>query len=245
MIMATTYSKPHVDERRPGDLVEHGGGPTGDRRTSTMRRFFGVVVDPHSYRNIAYLLLGLPLGIAWLTTLVTGVAVGASMLVVALIGIPILLGMWYVTRAFANAERALANVLLHEHLSYAPIESRHHGNLWARLRAMTNERTRRREAGYLLLRFPAGIATFTAAAIALSTPLWIIWAPFHARIVDDTPFGSWSGASHLEDIAMSPWSTLLVPVGMVLLVAALHALNRLAHACGRWTTSALTVEDER
>ena len=214
-------------------------------RPSTIDRFFGVVVEPDSYRNIAYLLLGLPLGTVWFAALVTGVSVAASMLVVALIGIPALLGMWYVTRAFANVERGLANVLLHENLSYAPVESRHHGNVWVRLRAMSRDRARWREIGYLLLRLPAGVATFTAATVALSTPLWLIWAPFHARIVDDTPFGSWFGASELEDITTSPWATLLVPLGMVLLVAAFHVLNALAQACGRWTTSALTMEDER
>jgi hypothetical protein len=214
-------------------------------RPSTMGRFFGVIVEPDSYRNIAYLLLGLPLGIVWFTTLVTGVSVAFSMLTVALIGIPLLVGMWFATRAFANAERGVANVLLHQDLNYAPIVSSHPGNLWVRLRAMSREKARWHEVGYLLLRFPAGVATFTAATVALATPLWLIWAPFHARIVDDTPFGNWFGASRLEDIATSPWATLLVPLGMVLLVAAFHVLNALAHACGRWTTSALTVEDER
>jgi hypothetical protein len=33
-IMTTTYSKPHVDERRPGHLVVHGGRSTGDGRTA-------------------------------------------------------------------------------------------------------------------------------------------------------------------------------------------------------------------
>ena len=55
-----------------------------DHRASRARRLFGVIVQPQSYRNVAYLLLGLPLGTMWFTVLVTGVAVGVSMLVVAL-----------------------------------------------------------------------------------------------------------------------------------------------------------------
>ena len=64
--------------------------PTRD--SSLLRRFVGVVAEPQSYRNLAYLLLGLPLGTLWFTLIVTGVSVSISMLVVALLGIPMLLG---------------------------------------------------------------------------------------------------------------------------------------------------------
>ena len=53
------------------------GGP------SPLRRFFGVVAQPDSYRNIAFLLLGLPLGTIWFSVLVTGASVAVSMIVVA------------------------------------------------------------------------------------------------------------------------------------------------------------------
>ena len=82
---------------------------TRPHQPTPLRRFFGVVIDPQSYRNIGYLLLGLLLGTVWFTVLVSGVATGISLLVVALLGIPILLGLWYVTRLFANVERSTAN----------------------------------------------------------------------------------------------------------------------------------------
>jgi len=72
--------------------------------------------QPDSYRNIAYLLIGLPLGTIWFTVLVTGVSVALSMLVIALLGIPMLLGLWYVTRSLANVERRVANALLGQHV---------------------------------------------------------------------------------------------------------------------------------
>jgi hypothetical protein len=165
------------------------------------------VADADSYRSIGYLLLGLPFGVIWFTALVTGASVGVSMLVVALAGIPMLVGMWYAARAFANVERGLANALLHQRLGYP------------------------------------GIATATAAVAALSTALWVAWAPFHARIVSDHPFGHWSGSSDLENLTSSTWSWLLVPLGVLLLVLAFHLLNAIAGACGRWTASALAIED--
>src|SRR6186997_797838 len=82
---------------------------------SMSRRFFGVVARPQTYRNIGYLLLGLPLGTLWFSILVTLTSVSVSMLVVALLGIPLLVASWYAVRAFANVERGVADVLLDEH----------------------------------------------------------------------------------------------------------------------------------
>jgi hypothetical protein len=203
-----------------------------------MRRIVSVVAQPQSYRNLAYLLLGLPLGTLWLTVLVSGVAVGVSLLVVALIGIPILVGLWYVTRWCANVERAVANALLGQSLDRVPMRAPALGNLWARLRTMSGERDRGRELGFLMLRFPVGIVTFTAAVTTIATPLLVAYAPFVARY-DDEPFGDWALSSRMENVATSSWAWLLVPLGIALLIPAFHALNALARGCGRWTAAAL------
>jgi hypothetical protein len=205
-----------------------------------LRRFFGVVAQPDSYRSIAFLLIGLPLGTIWFTVLVTGISVALSMLVVALLGIPMLVGLWYVTRACANVERSVANALVGQHLPRSSMHSPHRGNLWVRLRAMTRDRDCRRELGYLMLRFPVGVATFTAAVTAIATPLMVAYAPIVARY-DEQPFGDWALSSMMEDVASSsPWSWLLVPLGMVMLIASFHLMNAMARACGRWATAWLT-----
>lgn len=214
-------------------------------RRSPARRFAGVVAQPQTYRNIAYLLLGLPLGTVWFAALVSGWTVAASMLVVALVGIPMLWGMWFVTRAFANVERVTTNVLLGERLPMAPMASSARGNVWARLRSLSGDRDRWRELGYLALRFPAGVATFTAAVTALTTPLMVAYAPILARYRHDQPFGDWALSSRMQDIASSTWAWLLVPAGMVLLIVALHVLNALAAACGRWATAWLYAGEQR
>ena len=208
-------------------------------KTSLMRRIFGVVARPQSYRSIGYLLLGLPLGTIWFTVVVTGAAVGISMLIVALLGIPILWAMWYVCRAFANVERASANALLDQHLTPAPMASPHRGNVWVRLRSMSRERDRWRELAFLMLRFPAGIATFTLAVAALATPVAIAYAPFSVRYGAEHPFGDWSQSTRMEDIASGAWAWLLIPVGAALLIASFHLLNAVARVCGQWAKSSL------
>jgi hypothetical protein len=210
---------------------------TQTERPSPPRRFFGVVARPQTYRNIAYLLLGLPLGTLWFSVLVTLASVSVSMLVVALLGIPLLLGTWYAVRAFANVERGVASALLDEHVTQQPMAAGVSGNLWVRLRDMSRDRARWREFGYLMLRFPAGIATFTLAVSALTVPVMIAYTPIYARVADES-FGDWFWSSELQDFATSnPWSWALLPAGLLLVFAAFHALNALARVCGRWTTA--------
>jgi hypothetical protein len=210
-----------------------------DEHPSPVRRFFGVVARPQSYRNIAYMLLGLPLGTLWFSVLVTAASVSVSMLVVALLGIPMLIGMWYGVRAFANVERGVAGALLGQHIARAPMAAGVRGNLWIRLREMSRDRARWRELGYLMLRFPAGVVTSTLAVTALAVPVIAAYAPIYARFVDDS-FGDWFWSSELEDIASgNPWSWTLVPLGVSSLFVGVHLLNGLARACGRWTAALL------
>lgn len=205
------------------------------------QRFLGVVASGQTYRNVGYLLLGLPLATIWFTVLVTGFSVSATMVVVALLGVPMLLAMWYLTRAFANIERGVSNALLGQEIPYAPLGTLQRGNPWVRLRSMSAERDRWRELGHLLLRLPVAAAMFATAVVALATPITVAYAPIHARAVDD-PFGDWFLSSELEDVvAGSPWSWLLLPLGLAMLVASFHLTNALARAGGEWTASALTV----
>jgi hypothetical protein len=218
----------------PSISADHG---TVIRRLA--RRLFRVVVEPQSYRNIAYLLLGLPLGTIWFSVLVAWIAIGFSMLVVALLGVPILLATWYAVRAFGNVERAATNATLGTRLPIMPAGPHGHGNVWRRLRTLSADPVRRRELGFLMLRFPVGIATFTAAVTALSVPFAIAWSPVAARYDDSEPFGSWKYSARLDEICSSPWAWGLISVGAGLLIASFHLLNGLARVCARWTAHSL------
>ena len=174
-------------------------GVDPDRRAPRSQRFFGVVVQPQTYRNLAYALLGLPLGATWCTALATGAVIGTSMLTIALVGIPILLGMCHVAHWFACAERTIANHLLGTNLLPNPMAPPS-GNLWQRLRTMTTDHQRRRELGFLLARLPIGIATFALVSTLVIASSAIAYAPIHARISDE-PFGNWSMSARFQDIA--------------------------------------------
>ena len=68
------------------------------------------LLDPLTYRRIAYLLLALPLGVIEFSFLVTAISFGVGT-VITLIGIPVLVGTVYAWRWLAGLEQWLIGAL--------------------------------------------------------------------------------------------------------------------------------------
>jgi putative sensor protein len=75
---------------------------------------------PAAMRRLAYHLLGLPLGTAYFTWLVTGVSTGIG-LAITLVGIPLLTLVLAGVRPLPAGERALANALIDADVPAAPL----------------------------------------------------------------------------------------------------------------------------
>jgi hypothetical protein len=75
-------------ERMPRRPV-HPGGPDG-----LVARIVEMLRDVRTWTTLIYLLLRLPLGIVYFVTAVTGLAVGASFVLVPVVGIAQRLGWW-------------------------------------------------------------------------------------------------------------------------------------------------------
>ncbi len=207
---------------------------------SAIRRFFGAVTEAQTYRNVVYLLLGLPMGTLWFTLIVTLFTVSASLVVVALVGVPMLLVSWYVVHGLAAVDRTVAVELLR--LDVAPLAPMPTGStgLWRRLRHVSTDRRLWRKLGYLLLRFPAGIATFTIAVALPTVAAAVAYTPFYLWL-DADGWGEWPLSRSLERMGSKwPWSWALVPAGALLAVGSLHIMNAVARSCGRWTSRALS-----
>ncbi len=74
-------------------------------------RYYSMLWDPSTWRGVAYLLAGLPLGITWFVYTVTMLATGAA-LVVIWVGIPLILATLASMRAIGAGERAMANRMI-------------------------------------------------------------------------------------------------------------------------------------
>jgi hypothetical protein len=189
--------------------------------------FFGVILRPRSYLDIVYLLLGLPLGTAYFTVLVTGFSLGIGLMVLALVGIPILIGLWYVAHACMQLERAMAIGMVGVDMPPVDPMPAWPGGLWQHFKHLMSHAPTWKGIAYLLLRFPAGIATFTIAVTLVATSLGLAFAPVYMWVSDDLTWGSWT---------FDPfwWSFLLVPLGIVMVVVSLHLLSALATASALW-----------
>ena len=75
----------------------------------------------------------------------------------------------------------------------------------------------------LLLRFPAGVATFTVAITLIATSLGLAFAPTYTWTSDDFTWAS-------RTFDPFPWSFALVPMGLLMVFASLHLMNALAAA---------------
>ena len=123
-----------------------------------------------------HLLLNLPLGIVYFVLLVTGVSLGAGLLI-TLIGIPILIGTGWMVRTLGNIERARMNGFLGTTLRdpYRPAASE---TGWiARLFAIGKDPATWRDFLFLMLRLPMGTFTFIVSVATWSAALGLLASP--------------------------------------------------------------------
>ena len=185
------------------------------------------LITTRGWTAVTHHLLGLPLGIAYFTWLVTGLSVGAG-LAVTLVGIPILTLVLASVRPLLAAERTLSNALLGTEIPRAGLAPGGQGWL-GRLKAYWSDSTTWRGVAYLLARFPVGIATFTAVTAAYGGALYLIAAPVVAPF-GGMELGIWEPDTWFEGLA-------LVPAGPVLLVVAgwlSEAMAALSRGLARW-----------
>ena len=203
--------------------------------------FLGVIADPQSYLNIFYLLLGLPLGIAYFVFLVTGISLGFGLLVIW-VGVPVLafvlLGSW----AMCRFERLLVNTLLKEDIPAVSQEDRSRQSedggprlgaeerlfigAWRRLKAHLSNRLTWTGIFYLLLKFPVGIATFVIAVVLISVTGALLGAPAYYWVDVGIDFGIWQVDELWEAI-------ILTLIGIPAVFVALHLMNGTAFLSGR------------
>ena len=185
-----------------------------------MRR---TLTDPATYRRLVYLLLSLPLGVAWFVALVTVWSLTLGLLITPFV-IPLAFGLAAMTRGFAAVESEMARSLLEVDVSVpAPMPT--HGGFWARFRALFGGGFWRAQA-FLLIRwfvgFPIAVVLLSLIATALGMIFAPLWVPF---VHGGAHLGFWRPHTFLESLA-------LVPVGLILLPASLLAVGPAAALFG-------------
>jgi hypothetical protein len=187
------------------------------------------LITTRGWTAVTHHLLGLPLGIAYFSWLVTGLATGLG-LAITLIGIPILTLVLATVRPLQDLERRLANALLGSDIPRVGLAPAGEGFL-GRLKAYWTDGTTWRGVLYLLLRFPVGTFTFTVAVAAYASAGYLIAAPIVAPF-DSIELGIWQPDTWYEGLA-------LVPLGLVTLFAAgwiSEGMAAMSRGLARWGT---------
>lgn len=190
-----------------------------------MRTFLKPLGQVTTYTRLAYLLLGLPLGIAYFVFLVTAVSVGLG-LVIVWVGVIILLGAMLAWRALGAFERGLSAALLGVPIERPPTPITDDMTRTGKVRALLTDSYTWRSFTWLLIRFPAGIAGFVLVVVLLSVSFALMAAPVSLLFDSHVDLG-W-----IED-RPDAFIWLVPAAGVLLIVMSAHAINGLGALHGK------------
>ena len=183
------------------------------------------VVSARTWRETAYLLLDLPVGVAGFTFVVTGLSLGAGLLI-TLVGIPILVLTLLGCRGAAWLELRRARLLSLDLPDPPPLDRT--GSFLRRASRPLVDGVGWRAAAYFVLMLPVGIVTFTVAITIWATALGLLTLPAWAWSVPHG--GPEFGNAYYWN---KPWQLALgVLAGAILTLLAPWAVRALA-ACDR------------
>jgi hypothetical protein len=198
--------------------------PAAPRR-SPFIQFLRAPIEARSYTNLLFLVLAFPLGLAYFVFLTVGLALGVGLTLIW-IGLPILALVFAGSWGMTALERQLAIHLLGAAVPpmspaalTAPGAPR---GFWRSVQDFLGNPVTWKGMGYLLIKLPLGVVTFTVTVFLLSLSAAFLLAPFAY------PLGllELDGAVFTID---GPWSALLCGViGLLIAFLSLHALNGLA-----------------
>jgi hypothetical protein len=202
------------------------------------RQFLAAPFQRQTYKNLIYLVLAFPLGLAYFVGFTVGSSLGASLLIIW-VGFPILIGTLVAAQAAASLEATLARTLVGVDAT-APVSLREFtfgevlvtpgdGFFAGVLRLVTATSTWL-SVFVLLLKFGFGIGSFVALVVGVTLTAVLLGAPLlydQAAIglttesVEAYTFGPWVVDSLPEAVAVSA-------LGVVSLFVVVTLLNVLA-----------------
>ncbi|MEV7612825.1 sensor domain-containing protein [Streptomyces sp. NPDC089799] len=141
-------------------------------------RILRAPLEGKTWRGFGYLMLGLPLSVVWFSLAITGISLGAGLLVTFL-GVPVLAGLLAMCRGIGRFERTRARALLDlEVADPEPVRAAKPG-VFPWIGAMLRSGSAWRHVVYAVFHFPWSVFAFNVALVfwsvgwALVTyPLW-------------------------------------------------------------------------
>ncbi|SFS65320.1 Putative sensor [Halostagnicola kamekurae] len=199
------------------------------------KRLWSPVTDPQTYRNVAFLLLRLPLGVGYFTVFLTGLAIGVALTPV-LVGIPVLGFVLGLTDYASTFEAKVISRLLGIEVGHTLVHDPTTEPLVSYIKTILTDPQSYLLVGYFLVSLFVGIGTFLFVVVVASLGMALIVAP----LVYPLPFTQYeiplfdSGAGPIV-INTLPEAVVASLVGLAVLLVGFHGSNLLATAHGRVT----------
>jgi signal transduction histidine kinase len=191
------------------------------------------LVSPRTWLAMTSHLAGLVLGLAAFVVIITGLSLGFSLLVLALVGLPLLGLTLRLASWFAVAERARVGLMLGVRVPAWPAESRS-GYRWGIVprRRLLAERATWGEISYALLRLPVSVVAVTVTIAFWSASLVLLTLPLYNRYLP-------SGGAKIGDVVFTGTATMATSaaIGLVLLLIApqlTRGFGRVDAGLSRW-----------
>jgi signal transduction histidine kinase len=192
------------------------------RSAASLVRFASVAWDAQSYRNLLYLALALPLGVAYVCVIAVGLAAGVGLAVIV-VGLLVLLATLFAVRAMAAVERLLSRTLLRIGI-HPPIEGGIGLGWRQRLQLWLRDPVTWKSMVYLLAKLPMGIVAATLIGVIGFFSVVLTFAPIIVAFVPVIFFG-W-------EISNPAVALIGMPLGILLFLGGLHLFNGLSWIYG-------------
>ncbi len=199
---------------------------TNSSTRNTVANIVGVVADGQTYKNLLYLLLAFPLGIAYYIVLMIGFTVGLG-LSILVVGLGILLATVIGLRYIASFERSLANTLLGTTIRKPDDIKKAGKGIVGTAKAYLQASSTWRGLGFVALKFPIGLLSFVLLVTFLGTAVELLLIPLFPGGVFNVEVAGWIVA---ESVETTTEQAIAVPTGAILVLLALHILNAFAKA---------------
>jgi hypothetical protein len=237
-----------MSQTQPFETTDSGG-------RSFVTRVFGVGFRRETYANVAYLLVRFPLGIAYFTTFVTGLALGVG-LVPVVVGIPILAGVIGLGGYVGVVEATLLNGLLGRDVSYTPTDPSEL-SVTTYLKTVVTDPRNYLWIAFALGSFGAGISVFVMLTVVFALGMTLVaapllyWIPGIEYAVMQPPDTIELGVVSIDAASTTGLAIDTLPealigsvIGVVVCLVGLHVVNLTAWLVGGITERLLAIAPE-
>ncbi len=183
-----------------------------------------------TWLSLAYVVLGLPVGIVTFVLVVVGLALGVGLLPLFLLGVVVLVATVHLTRAMSAFERRRAELFLGVPLADRPPVGPEGAGALRRSWAVLTSWGTWKEIGYALLMLPVGTVAFSLAVTVWSVGLAGVLLPGYAFALPGDGVITWAHWPPTVEVALGfavgVLALLLAPVLTRALAAAELAMAR-------------------